>query len=351
VSHRLRVGVVGVGGISAEQHLPHWKSCPHAELVALCDIDGDRLATQGKKFGIADLHTDWREMVERVDLDVIDITTPNEWHAPVAIAALDLSKHVLCEKPMATSSVDAQRMLDLSIERDRKLQINHHFRFDRTFRDLQTFASEDQLGKPYFAHARWHRRRRVPVAPTFLQRSLSQGGPMLDLGVHVVDLAMVLMGFPRPVSVSASVETHLGRNPNMGGDWGDWDPESFEVEDFAIALFRFENGATLFVETTWLGFHEKPEEWFVRVLGTKAGLHWPDGLVVREQNKIPSECKLTGMDRATPYQQSIHRFAEAIVKDQPVPIAPAESLTVVRMVEAAYVSGRVGKEVPIEVPR
>ncbi len=142
-----------------------------------------------------------------------------------------------------------------------------------------------------------------------------------------------------------------GTKPEHGRDWGDWDPESFEVEDFAIALFRFENDATLFVETTWLGFHEKPEEWFVRVLGTKAGLHWPDGVVVREQNKIPSECKLTGVDRATPYQQSIHRFAEAIVMDQPVPIPPAESLTVVRMVEAAYVSGRVGKEVPIEVPR
>ena len=334
VNHRLRVGVVGVGGISAEQHLPHWKSCPHAELVALCDIDEDRLAAQGKKFGVADLHTDWREIIERVDLDVIDVTTPNEWHAP-----------------MATSSVDAQRMLDLSIERGRKLQINHHFRFDRTFRDLRSFSGEDQLGKPYFAHARWHRRRRVPVAPTFLQRSLSQGGPMLDLGVHVVDLAMVLMGFPKPVSVSASVETHLGRNPNMGGDWGDWDPESFEVEDFGIALFRFETGATLFVETTWLGFHEKPEEWFVRVLGNKAGLHWPDGVVVREQNKIPSERKLTGVDRATPYQQSIHRFAEAIVTDQPVPIPPAESLTVVRMVEAAYISGRIGKEVPIETPR
>lgn len=347
MSHTLRVGVIGVGGISAEQHLPHWQSCPHAELVALCDLDEERLATQGQKYGVKDLYTDWRQVVERLDIDVVDITTPNEFHAPMALAALDLSKHVLCEKPMATSSVDAERMLQLSQDRHRKLQINHHFRFDRTFQDLSRFSTKQELGNPYFAHARWHRRRRVPTAPTFLQQSLSAGGPLLDLGVHIIDLAMCWMGFPEPVSVSASTGTHLGRNPDQGGDWGDWDPASFEVEDFAIALFRFDTGATLFVETTWLGFHEKEEEWFVRLLGTKGGLHWPDGLVVRESARIPSTTQLTGVDRVSPYRHSIHRFAEAIVEDLPVPIPPAESLKVVRMVEGAYVSARVGKEVSL----
>jgi predicted dehydrogenase len=346
--HTLRVGVIGVGGISSEHHIPHWKTCPHAELVALCDIDGERLKRQADKHGVKETHTAWQEMVERVDLDVIDITTPNEFHAPMAIQALDLSKHVLCEKPMATCVVDAQRMLKLAEDRGRKLQINHHFRFDRTIRDLSSFATATELGDPYFAHARWHRRRRVPTAPTFLKRSLSGGGPMLDLGVHIIDLAMLLMRFPRPVSVSASVGTHLGRSSQLGGDWGDWDPESFEVEDFATALFRFDTGATLFVETSWLGFHDQPEEWFVRVLGTKGGLHWPQGLVVQESNKIPRVSQLTGTDSVSPYQQSVHRFAEAIVRDQPVSIPPAESMQVVRMVEAAYISARVGKEIVLD---
>ncbi|MBY0587581.1 Gfo/Idh/MocA family oxidoreductase [bacterium] len=348
MNRKLRVGVVGVGGISSEHHLPHWKSSPHVELVALCDIDSDRLQKQAAKHGLKETYTDWHELIERVDLDLIDIATPNEMHAPIAMAALDLSKHVLCEKPMATSAVDAKRMLDLAEQRGRKLQINHHFRFDRTFRDLVAFSSPADLGVPYFAHARWHRRRRVPTAPTFLQSSLSGGGPMLDLGVHVIDLAMMLMGFPKPVSVSASSGTHLARRSDLGGDWGDWDPLAFEVEDFAVALFRFQTGATLFVETSWLGFHDKPEEWFVRVLGTKGGLHWPEGLVVQESNKIPRTTHLTGSATRSPYEQSVHGFVEAIIHDQKVPIPPGESLEVVRMVEAAYISARVGREVPID---
>jgi predicted dehydrogenase len=334
----LRVGVVGLGKIAVEHHLPNWVSSPHCTLSAVCDVDAGRLASTGDDFFVSKRYADWRDLVADPSIDVVDVCTPNAWHAPVALAALESGKHVLCEKPMATNSRDAERMLEASRRRQRKLQVNHHFRFQRAFREIQKFSTEPTLGRPYFAHARWHRRRRVPVAPTFVQRELSGGGPLLDLGVHIVDLAMLLMGFPQPVEVSASVGAYLGRRPDLGGDWGDWNPAEFDVEDFACLFCRFQDDATLFVETSWLGFHESSEEWFVKVLGTRAGLHWPAGLVVGEADKVRTDRRLPATKEAPgePYRRSIHEFAEAVVLDRPAPVPPEQSLTVVRLIEAAY---------------
>lgn len=346
---KLKVGVVGLGAICAQHHLPNWRSSPLCELAAICDVDSERLASTGEQYGVKKQYHHWQDLIADPDIDIVDVAGPNEIHAPVAVAALEAGKHVLCEKPMATNGVDATRMLRLSVEHKRKLQINHHFRLQRQARELSSFATESVLGRPYHAHARWLRRRRVPATPTFLHRTLAAGGPMLDLGVHVVDLAMLWMGFPQPISVSASMGTHLGRTPGLGGDWGDWNPADFEVEDFACALFRLAGGAMLFVETSWLGFYDKPEEWSVHVLGTRAGLHWPEGLVASETNKTPTDLRLVGAAEATaePYRKSIHQFAEAVAHDTPVPIPPEQSLVVVRMVEAAYVSARAEREVPV----
>lgn len=347
MSKKLRVGMIGLGGIAVEHHLPYWQSSPLTEIAAVCDSDRERLDAVSAKFGVAQRYEDWHELVSRSDIDIVDIATPNEFHAPIAIEALDLAKHVLCEKPMATSVVDAERMLEKSRERDRKLMINHHFRFHPMFVGLRALTRERGIGRPYHAHCKWLRRRRVPASPTFLRQSLSGGGPMLDLGIHIIDLALCLMGYPKPKSVSGTVTTALGRRDGLGGDWGNWKPDEFEVEDFGNGLFRFEDGATLFIETSWLGFHETAEEWSVHVLGTEAGLHWPAGLYVEEREGVPRSIQLTMPNSVSPYQQSIYRFAEAVANNTPVPIPPEESLQAVRMMESVYVSARAGREVPI----
>jgi predicted dehydrogenase len=348
MARKLRVGVIGVGGISSSQHLPHWKSSPHAELVAFCDTNAERLAARAKEYGLKATHTEWRELIARRDLDVIDITTPNTLHAPMAVAALEAGKHVLCEKPIATSAVEAEHIIETSRRVNKLVMINHHFRFNRAFRELLKLSDQRHLGDPYFAHCRWHRRRRVPVAPTFLNQNLAFAGPMLDLGVHLLDLAMALMSYPKPVSVTGSLGTFLGNNPDMGGDWGNWDPKSYEVEDFATALFRFDTGATLFVETSWLGFHDTPEEWSVRILGTRGGLHWPMGHYVTESNRIPAETHVAKEPDRSAYERSIHSFAQAIIQGDPAPVPPEHALLVARMIDAIYLSSQKGCEVPIQ---
>ena len=348
MARKLRVGVIGVGGISSSQHLPHWKSSPHAELVALCDTNADRLSLRAKEYGLRATYSDWRALVARPDLDVIDITTPNTLHAPMAVAALEAGKHVLCEKPIATSAIEAEHIVRTAKKHDRLVMINHHFRFNRAFRELLDRSDDAHLGHPYFAHCRWHRRRRVPVAPTFLNQNLAFAGPMLDLGVHILDLAMALMHFPRPISVTGSLGTYLGKNPEMGGDWGNWDSKTFEVEDFATAMFRFDTGATLFVETSWLGFHDTSEEWSVRVLGTRGGLHWPAGHYVTESNKTPAETHLAKEPDRRAYEQSIHSFAEAIVLGRPAPVPPENAVVIARMIDAIYRSSQTGGEVALD---
>jgi predicted dehydrogenase len=142
--------------------------------------------------------------------------------------------------------------------------------------------------------------------------------------------------------------TYWAKREDLGGDWGDWKPADYEVEDFACALFRFDTGATMFVETSYLGFHDKPEEWFARVLGTRSGLHWPEGLIVREESKTPSVTQLVGKQRETPYERSIFAFARAVREDQDVPIPPEETLAVLTMMESAYRSAEAGRELPVE---
>ena len=285
-SDKLRVGAVGVGSICRQEHLPYWKSCPHAELVAVCDRDEARLQSVAAEFDVPKTYADWRNLIADESIDVVDVCAPNGLHAPVSLAALESGKHVLCEKPMAVASADAARMIETARRARRSLMINHHFRFDARIEGLRELTGGD-LGEPYFARAYWRRRRRVPVGPTFLSKEIGGGGPMLDLAVHVLDLALWLMGSPEPIAVSACSYDRLSRRDDLGGDWGDWRPADYEVEDLAAGFVRLEGGGSIAFDASWLGFFETEEEWGVRALGAEAGVHWPEGRVVGERNRTP----------------------------------------------------------------
>jgi predicted dehydrogenase len=342
---KLRVGIVGVGGIGHDQHLPGWAKVPFADVTALADISPDNLARAAARLPTAKRFADWRDLVALDDLDIVDICTPNRTHAEIALAALQQGKHVLCEKPLATTSAEVLQLQTAAKQSNRLLMTTQNFRFDPISMQLKKLVEDGALGEVYYARAQWLRRRLVPARPTFIERSLSGGGPALDIGVHVLDLAYWFMGTPKPISVTATVETKLAHRPDLGGSWGDWDRERFDVEDFAAGFVRFANGAVVVLEASWLLFQPEAELIRLQCCGTRGGMVWPDGVISSETNRIPWDKQLREKSGNTAHAEAIRQFAQAVRDGRPSPVPVEETLSVIRILEGLYRSAEMKREV------
>ncbi|CAL1125199.1 unnamed protein product [Cladocopium goreaui] len=272
---RIRVAVIGTGSISTDEHIPGWQAIPDAEIVALADASELALASAKKLVpdGVR-LVNDYRDLLDDSDIDVFDICAPSALHAEISIAAMQAGKHVLCEKPMATCREDAARVLTARNETGRHYMTALHMRVDPSVVSLRKALESVPLGEVYYARAQWLRRRRLPGRKGFTTRALSGGGPSYDLGVHMFDLAWWMMGCPRPVRVSGTMSDRLVHRTDLASEWGEWDPATIDVEDFAAGWIRFENSAVLALETSWLMFDNVPERWQVQLYGDQAGAVW-----------------------------------------------------------------------------
>jgi predicted dehydrogenase len=349
--HKLRVGVVGVGpgGIGYDQHLPGWAKVPFAEVAALADISTDNLARAGSLLPNAKRFAAWQELVTSDDLDVIDICTPNRTHAEIALAALTHGKHVLCEKPLATSSAEVLQLQGAAQQSGRLLMTAQHLRFEPLSLQLKKMVEDGALGEVYYARAQWLRRRLVPGRATFIEKRLSGGGPGFDIGVHVLDLAYWFMGAPTPVSVTATTAAKLAHRTDLGGGWGDWDRAKFDVEDFAAGFVRFDNGAVLLLEASWLLFQPEAELVRLQCFGAHGGLVWPDGVIAGETDRIPWDKHLRDKAGNPAHHEAIYRFALAVRGGKPSPVPVEETLQVIRILEGLYRSAETKREVQLEV--
>ena len=345
---KLQVGVVGVGGIGFDQHLPGWAKVPFAEVAALADLSAGALERAGEQFAVRRRFKDWQELVALTDLDVVDICTPNRTHTPIALAALEQGKHVLCEKPLAATAAEVRTLAKAACAAGRLLMTAQHLRFDPVCQQLKTLIDAGTMGEIYYSRAQWLRRRLLPARPTFTAKALSGGGAVLDIGVHVLDLACWFMGNPEPVAVSAIADTKLAQRPDITGSWGDWDHQKIDVEDFAAGFVRFANGAALTLEASWLGFQPERELRRIQCFGTQAGFTWPDGVVVGETARTPWDRRLSGVAKLPPHHEEILQFARAVRDGLPSPVPVEESLMVVRILDAFYRSATLKKEVPVD---
>jgi predicted dehydrogenase len=343
----LRVGLIGAGAIARDQHIPGWLKIPEAKLVAIADSSTAALDRVRHDFNIEG-HTDFRRVLDDSSINVVDICCPSALHARVAIAALDAGKHVLCEKPMATSRADAVAMLTAARAAGKKLMIGQQMRFDAGVVSLRRSLESFDLGHVYYARGQWLRRRRVPGRPGFTQKELSGGGPLYDLGVHVVDLAWWLMGCPTPLSASGMMFNHLIKRPDLGTEWGSWDADTIDVEDFATGMLRFGGGSAMSVEVSWLGFQPEKDFSRIQLFGSKAGAIWPDCRLFGESNRKPWDVQLPRSNGDKPHGDMIQQFARSLLDGTPIPIPPSQSANVVAMLEALARSAAEGAEVTIE---
>lgn len=348
MSQKLKVGIIGVGGI-AQVHVPGWQLSPHTELVAGCDINPECLEKWGVENGIQRLVTDPAELFNDPDIDIIDICTPNNYHAPLTIAALNAGKHVLCEKPLAPTPADVCAMIEARDRSGKMLMTAQHHRFRGVSRALKAEIDAGALGDIYHGRAWMLRRAAAPVRPGFILREHSGGGAGIDIGVHILDLTLWFMGNPQPLSVTGVARTELARQPGAFSIWGGAIPPELNVEEFAAAFIRFDNGATLILEVSWLLHHNTEiEDGQMWLYGTAGGSHWPTCEIYQSNNQMSQHynrsLRIT-VDSLRPHAQQCVEFAQAIIDDAPSPVPAEQSLQVATILEGIYRSQESGHEI------
>ena len=348
---KIKVGVIGVGNISNE-HIQAYLRNPDVELYAFCDINEDQLNKMGDKYGVSRRFTDMNDMLALPEIDAVSVCTWNAAHAPCTIAALNAGKHVLCEKPMSISKAYAEEMKAAAERNGKLLMIGFVRRFGNDCAILQDFINNDYFGELYYAKATYLRRKGNPGG-WFGNKALSGGGPLIDLGVHVIDLVRYLMGKPKAISVYGATFQKLGDRRNIKekvdyASTGKSDNDICNVEDLATGMIRFDNGAVLHIEASF-SLNIKGPEGKIELFGTKAGAKLdPELELYSEENGYMTNVTLTAptaLSFDNLFKNEIDHFVSC-VKGEADCLAPAEDgVELMAILDALYESARTGHEV------
>ena len=347
----IKVGVIGTGGISGV-HLGGYSRNPNAEIYALCDINEKNLAKRAEEYKVSRTFTDYREMLALKELDAVSVCTWNSAHAECAIAALRAGKHVLCEKPMALNTAQAQEMEKAAKESGKLLMIGFVRRFGNDCAVLKDFIDSGSFGEIYYAKAQYLRRKGCPGG-WFGDKSRSGGGPLIDLGVHVIDLCRYLMGGPQPVSVYGATFSKLGDRRHIKDARGYSSTvvskdDIFDVEDMATALIRFDNGAVLSVEASF-SLNTEKDVGNIELFGTKAGCKLdPELTIFTDMNDYLANVKLaqsTALSFDGLFDNEINHFVECIETGKPCRNPAQDGVTLMKILDGIYESARTGHEV------
>lgn len=351
----VRVGVVGLGW-PGQRHLEAYQKNPQVEIVGVCDANPVLRATVQEQFRIVRGYDDLESLLAQDDLDAVSICTPNFLHEPMTRAALGANKHVLCEKPLAANLAQGERLAAAARESDRVCMVGFGRRFREDSRAVKALIDVGDFGQIYHARAGWLRRSWNPsVRGWFLSRELSGGGPLIDLGVHMLDLSRWFMGNPKAVAVSGAVSHHFGEK--IGGG------KSVDVEDLANAYVRLDNGATLMLETSWFSFSGSGDSVFCQLLGTKGGARLDQGVggippvveVFSDRAGVPLVASpiIPVPPPGSNYTQlsfdhEIDEFIAAIREGRAPSATVEQGLEILRILDAIYRSAESGAEVRLD---
>ncbi len=351
-----RVAFIGAGSIVQRGHIPAFQRLPNVEAVAICDVNQERARQVAESTGIGQVFSDYQEMLAQVQPDITVVATPNVFHKPMALAALEAGSHVLCEKPLALTYADAQEMMDRAAEKGLVLTVGTHFRWSAPMQACKAHVDAGFFGEIYAVRTLWQRRAGIPgYGSWFTNKDLAGGGCLLDIGVHALDRALYLMGYPQPVTVSGTLFAKFGpRGQGLGG-WGSdiLQPGAgarFDVDDMAWAFVRFDNGSVLQFQVAWASHY--PEQFFTELFGTEGGAYVGNrddvelyttlnGQQVQIQVQVPQETLGS-------YPRLVENLVRYLDGDPTAEIVtPQQALTSVKIVDAIYRSAESGQEVAL----
>ncbi len=344
---KLRIGIIGLG--IGQHHIKGYRTHPSSEIVALCDIDPVRLKSVADEYNVAKRYENYKDMLAKEKLDVLSVCTPNYLHKEMTLAGIKAGCDVLCEKPMAMSAKEAKEMQAAADKAGKRLMIDFSYRFSEQSQALKAQVESGILGDIYFARTIWHRRRGFPgFGGWFTSKEKAGGGPLIDLGVHRLDMALWLMDYPKPKWVLAGTYNHIG------SELAEKTGLEYTVEDLAAGMIRFENGTTLEVEASWGANIKENELMETRLLGTKGGL------VQRNCNETYQfEAEMYVEREGSQFDMVLHppvpgahgamySFVEAILTNTPHPAPGQQGVIVMELLDALYESAKTGEPVKIK---
>jgi predicted dehydrogenase len=343
-----RVGFIGAGGIS-HAHADNLKKVPGVELVCAADVNEKGLQTFKEKQGVARVYSDYREMLakEKGNLDAVSVCTPNGLHAPNSIAALEAGLHVIVEKPMSMNAAEGQAMIDAATKAGKHLVVGFQWRFDPKTTMLKRQADDGVFGAIKYVRVQALRRRGIPNWGVFGRKDLQGGGPMIDIGVHVTEMAHYVMGSPKPVAASGMTATYLGDKPSdISSMWPNWDTKTYTVEDLAVGFVRFDNGAVMVIESSFAAHIEK-DVWTFQVMGEKGGATFDPLQIFKDEhgymwNAVPGHVGGDGH-----FFAKMKHFVEVCRDGRRNDSSGEHGLMVQKILDGIYVSAEQKKEVVI----
>lgn len=350
----VHIGLIGCGSIS-ESHLKAYAANPQVKLVAVCDLKPERAQAVAERYQIPHTYTDYKELLANPEIEAVSICTWNNSHAEISIAALQAGKNVLCEKPLCKTVEEALEIEQAVRQSGKLLQVGYVRRHASNIEVLKRFIDAGDLGEIYYAKASLVRRLGNPGG-WFADRERSGGGPLIDIGVHVIDLCWYLMGKPKAVSVSGNTYSKLGNRSNIENydfyQAADYDASKNTVEDMANALVRFENGASLMVDVSF-SLHARTDSAQVSIFGDRGGAEIEPKLsIATEQHNtiinIDPQITRPGFDFQDSFNREIHHFVDnCLGKSQN--ICPVEDgVEMIKILNAIYRSAAEGREIRLD---
>ncbi len=360
---KIKVAILGCGfaaggaGSGNEIHMPSLSKMEDVELAAFCDLIEDRAVAASVQYGAkgSKVYTDYRELLNDGSIDVVHVCTPNRTHCELTVACLEAGKHVYCEKPMAITSEDAEKMIAASKKAKKKFTIGFQYRCKPESLYLNQLCRRGDLGNIYFAKAHATRRRAVPTWGVFLNEKEQGGGPLIDIGAHALDMVLWMLDNYRPKSVMGSTFKELSKKTETGNFFGDWELDQFKVEDSAFAFIKMENGAAIFLEASWALNILEPSEAKVTLCGTEAGADMKEGLrinkadmnrlVVTQALKVDPENVFDNPPAVKPGAYIARQWINCIRYNADPVVRPEQALVVTQILEAVYESAKTGKAI------
>lgn len=342
---KLKIGIIGSGNIVINSHLPAYlQRSNEVEVVAIAGTTPGKLEKLSKQYNIPHIFTDYNKMLKEVELDAVSVCTPNYLHAPASIAALQAGCHVFCEKPPAITIEELKRMKREARINNRILTFNFHHRFSSEVDALKNFSNHGELGDIYSARVQALRRRGIPGWGTFTNKDIQGGGPLIDIGIHMLDLCLYLMDFPEPNMVLGVTHQRIGNKPGVGL-MGSWDPKEYMVEDSAMGMIRFNNGASVSIETSYALNIEEESVMNVHLFGDKGGASVFPPKIFQEKHANMVNTSLPFLKDINKSEKSVNHFIDCCFNRTKPLITLEQSMIVQKIINGIYKSAETGKPV------
>ena len=350
----IRIGIIGVGQIG-KKHVEGYQKVPGARIVALADIDAAEGKRVAERFNIPNVYTDFRKLLERDDIQAVDVALHNNLHSPVTVLALRAGKHVYCEKPMAGSYADAKAMMHEAAASGRKLSIQLFSLFTKQTKVARRLIDAGKLGRIFHARSTGYRRRGRPFVDgygtaSFVKKQVAAGGALYDMGVYHIAQIVYLLGLPRVQRISGKVyqETEIDAKRRAAS--------GYDVEELGAGFVRFDDGVTLDVIESWAIHLDKFEG--SCIVGSRGGIRLEPFSFhsVERDMEMDATFNIDAADwrwhqfneNESAYDSSQHHWIAALRGQVELMPTAEVALQTMLISEGIYLSDQLGREVTAE---